>query len=358
MAGEEDRCASRSRTPLKTVLLAYGLGAVLLLLVVLLWFAADVMLLVFASVLLAVLFDDGAAWIERRLRLPRRAALPLLLAVVIGVLALVGWLIAPQIADQTRQLAADLPQAFQRLRSYLERNGVLADIAAHLPSPRQLMPSTDDVAQQAGGAVTRVFGGLGNVVVVMFVSIYLAAQPGVYLRGIVILLPPKRRERGRAVLKTLGETLRLWLRGKLISMAVIGVMTAIGLAALGIPLALALGLVAGLLDFIPYIGPLLAAVPAVLIAFSQEPTLALYAALLFFGLQLLEGYLLLPLVERRTVSLPPALTITMQVVMGVSFGLIGIALATPLTAVLAVLIAMLYVEDVLGDQVKLPSAEH
>lgn len=118
-----------------------------------------------------------------------------------------------------------------------------------------------------------------------------------------------------------------------------------------------LGILAGLLDFIPYIGPILAAVPAVLIAFSESPMLALYVALLFIGLQAAEGYLLLPLIERRTVSLPPALTIIMQILLGAFFGLAGVALATPLTAVLAVLITMLYVQDVLGDQVSIPG-EH
>ncbi|WP_420473766.1 AI-2E family transporter [Noviherbaspirillum sp. ST9] len=147
----------------------------------------------------------------------------------------------------------------------------------------------------------------------------------------------------------------LWLRGKLLSMTVVGAATAIGLTILGVPLALALGLVAGLLDFIPYIGPVLAAIPALLIAFSQGPMLALYVILLFIVLQLLEGYLLLPLIERKTVSMPPALTITMQVLMGLAFGLAGIALATPLTAVVAVLVAMLYVEDVLDDRVNLPA---
>lgn len=122
----------------------------------------------------------------------------------------------------------------------------------------------------------------------------------------------------------LGEihhTLAQRLMGKLLSMLVIGVLTAAGLALLGVPLALLLGIVAGLLDFIPYIGPIIAGVPAVLIAFTEGPTLALYAILLFVALQVAEGYLLLPLIERRTVSLPPALTIGAQVLLGAMFGL-------------------------------------
>lgn len=153
----------------------------------------------------------------------------------------------------------------------------------------------------------------------------------------------------------IGRTLGQWLMGKLLSMLIVGVLTATGLALLQVPLALLLGIVAGLLDFIPYVGPIMAGVPAVLIAFSEGPQLALYVLLLFAALQLAEGYLLLPLIERRTVALPPALTIGAQVLLGALFGFAGVALATPITAVLTVAIAMLYVEDVLGDRGRRPA---
>jgi predicted PurR-regulated permease PerM len=139
-------------------------------------------------------------------------------------------------------------------------------------------------------------------------------------------------------------------------MLIIAVATSLGLALLGVPLALVLGIIAGLLDFIPYIGPIMAGVPAVMLALSDSPTQALYVVLLFVGLQILEGYVVLPLIERRTVSLPPALTISMQVLLGSLFGLSGIALATPLAAVVTVLVAMLYVQDVLGDPVSTPAS--
>jgi predicted PurR-regulated permease PerM len=151
------------------------------------------------------------------------------------------------------------------------------------------------------------------------------------------------------VLDAIGDTLARWLVGKVASMIVVGVATATGLWALDVPLAMVLGLIAGLLDFIPYIGPLMAGVPAVLIAFSISPELGLYTMLLFLGIQLAEGYLLSPLIEARSVSLPPALTIAMQMLLGALFGMAGIALATPIAAVLSVLVTMLYIQDVLGD---------
>ncbi|TKI19934.1 AI-2E family transporter, partial [Bacillus pumilus] len=201
----------------------------------------------------------------------------------------------------------------------------------------------------AGSIFSGVLGTMADIVVALFVAVYLAANPRVYTNGIVALLPHRARPRAREVLNELRRVLGLWILGKLLSMLVVGVATAIGLSLLGVPVALALGLLASLLDFIPYIGSILAAAPAVLIAFTQSPMLALEVSALFLAVHALDGYVLLPLVERKTVSLPPALTISAQVLMGLAFGLGGVALATPLTAVAEVLIQMLYVQDALHD---------
>ena len=339
------------------ILITYTLGALFLLLAVLLWFASSVVLLVFASILMAVLLHDACSKVEKRLRVPRGVALILVLLAVIALIVLAGWLLAPQVIEQTNQLIADIPRSMQRLREVLERNRVLQYASRYLPSPERMADSTGAIVAQAGSVFSGVFGVLGNIAIFLFLGIYLASQPSAYTDGIVKLLPIKKRARGQQVLHEIGETLSLWLKGKLLSMAIVGAVTAIGLMLLGVPLSLALGVLAGLLDFIPYIGPILAAIPAILIAFSNGPLLALYVVLLFVALQMLEGYLLLPLVERKTVSLPPALTIIMQVLMGLAFGLTGVALVTPLTAVATLLIAMLYVQDVLGDQVTLPAEQ-
>lgn len=337
------------------VLIACGISSLFVLLFVLLWFAGTTVLLVFSSVLIAVLLNDASSQLEKRMRLSHGMALGIVLLLAAALLFAGGLLLAPQLSEQVKQLTAELPAALQRLRDYFEGHPVLQQLSGSLPSPEKILSNASSLVSQAGTIFTGVLGGLGNIVIILFLSVYLAIQPRVYTDGIIKLLPQHRRPRGRVVLCELGETLSLWLRGKMLSMLVVGIATSIGLTLLGVPLGLALGVVAGLLDFIPYIGPLLAAVPAVLIAFSEGPQLALYVVLLFVALQMLEGYLLSPLVERKTVSLPPALTITMQILMGMAFGLGGVALASPLTAVVAVLIAMLYVEDVLEDRVELPS---
>ena len=152
------------------------------------------------------------------------------------------------------------------------------------------------------------------------------------------------------------EALRRWLVGRFALMVINGALTAIGLKLLGIPLALTLGVLAGLLNFVPNFGPWIAAIPAVLIAFLQGPQQALYVAVLYLVLQSVDGYLLTPLVDRKSVELPPVLTITAQVVLGLAFGFIGILLASPLTAVTLILIKMLYIEDLLGDRM-MPTPE-
>ena len=152
------------------------------------------------------------------------------------------------------------------------------------------------------------------------------------------------------VWNAVGDTLRRWLVGRAVLMVVNGVMTAAGLWLLGIPLALTLGTIAGLLNFVPNIGPIIAGVPAVLIAWTMGPMPALYVLVLYIVLQSLDGYVLTPLIQQRTVSLAPALTIAAQLLFGVLAGTMGLLLATPMTAAALVLINKLYLEDVLGDE--------
>jgi len=185
------------------------------------------------------------------------------------------------------------------------------------------------------------------LIVVVFLGLYLAFQPGLYTRGIVRLFPKAKRPRMAEVLAETGETLQRWLVGRAILMVANGALTALGLWLLGIPMPFTLGLLAGLLNFVPNIGPILAGVPAVLIAWTQGQALAVFG--LYFVLQMADGYIFTPLVQQRTVSLAPALTILAQVLFGVLAGSLGLLLATPLTAAALVLVRRLYLEDVLGD---------
>ncbi|MET0857240.1 MAG: AI-2E family transporter [Telluria sp.] len=340
---------------LRRVALVYGLGVMFFLVLAGMWFSADALLLIFACLLFAILLYDASRRLSARLPVSRQVALAIVVALLLLVIGGGGWLMAPQISEQAGKLGVAIPQSIDKLLAALQRHEVLKHILGALPSPERLQAELAGMLPRAGLFFTGVLGALGNALIITFVGIYFAATPFTYIDALVTLVPKRRRARAREVTDEIGRTLSRWLFGKACSMVVVGAITAIGLALLGVPLALILGIIAGLLDFIPYLGPLMAGVPAVLIALSISPQLALYTIALFGAIQLAEGYLLQPLVEKKTVNLPPALTISMQVLLGALFGLAGVALATPLTAVLAVLVSMLYVQDVLGDPVKTPS---
>lgn len=349
-----DASEGAARAFLHRVVLVDGIGIIFLLTLAALWFAADVLLLIFACILFAVFLYELARLVQLRLHVSRRLALGLVVAVLLGALVLGGALAAPQLAEQASRLAAVVPDSIEQLRAELGRFKLLRSILVDFPTSAEIRAQLAALAPNAGLFFTGVLGALGNVVIIIFVGIYFAAQPTLYVEAIITLVPQRKRARAREVLEQLGTTLAKWLVGKACSMLLVGTAVAMGLALLGIPFALILGIIAGLLDFIPYLGPLMAGVPAVLIAFSASPLLALYTVLLFLLVQLAEGYLLTPLIDARTVALPPALTIVMQLLFGALFGLPGVALATPLTAVLAVLVTTLYVQDVLGDRASKP----
>lgn len=347
--------AGRHSEFLHRIVLMHGVTLGFLLVLAGIWYSAEAILLVFACILFAILLFELSQLVHKRLRLASRLALPLVVLVMLGIIGGGGVLMAPQISDQADKLTEAVPRALNELRQTLGQYDLARRLLGGIPSDEQLRSYLTSMAPNAGLFFSGILGAVGNVLIITFVGIYFAAKPMLYVDGLVTLVPPAKRERARDVLAEIGRTLAQWLVGKAASMVVVGTLTAVGLSILGVPLALILGIIAGLLDFIPYLGPLMAGVPAVLIAFSQSPTLALYTLGLFGLIQLIEGYLLQPLIEQKTVSLPPALTIVMQVLFGTLFGLAGVALATPLTAVLAVLVTMLYVQDVLGDDVKTPS---
>lgn len=356
-----DQAPSASPSPtqrrlMRRFALVDGIAALFLALLAGIYLAADALLLVFACILFAILLFELSAILCRRFKLNRKLGLAIVVGLLLLVIGLGGWAMAPQIAEQANQLARTIPTSIQRLQQMVEQHPLLKRIASELPQPKQLMQYLGQMVPNAGLFFGGVLGAVGNVAIILFVGIYFAVSPGIYRRGFVRLVPPRKRERAGQVLDEIGGTLARWLLGTSCSMLIAGTATSIGLSLLGVPLALILGIIAGLLDFIPYLGPIMAGVPAVLIALSVDPQLALYTVLLFAGIQLVQGYIVQPLIDSWAVEIAPALIIVMQLIFGTIFGFAGIALATPMTATLMVLIRMLYVEDILGDRPREESA--
>ena len=340
------------------VAIVFCVGTVFLLVIGMIWLAGRVLLVVFAGILLAVFLNGARNRLAEWLQISRNVALAVVVVLMVTILGSAGYFLAPKVAEQIDPLLKAIPSSLERLQSDLKQYEWMEDLLDSMPPPGELIANVSGVLMQARFIFSGTLGVIANIVIIVFVGVYLAAQPQVYITGFLKMVPKRHRQRGREVFEELGLTLELWLFGKLIAMTVVGVSAAIGLMLLDVPLAITLGVIAGLLDFIPYLGPVLAGIPAILMAFSASPTTALYVFFLFVAIQTAESYLISPLVERKTVSLPPALTVTMQVLFAIPFGLMGIALASPMTAVLFVVIAMLYVQDVLDDPVETPGEKH
>jgi predicted PurR-regulated permease PerM len=342
--------SSPHRSLMRRFAIVDGVAVLFLTLLAGVWFAASALLLVFACILFAILLYELSAILCRRFGLNRKLSLGIVVIGLLLVIGLGGWAMAPQMSEQASQLAKDIPASLQRLQQMVEKHPLLKRLASELPQPKQLMQYLGQMVPNAGLFFGGALGAVGNVAIILFVGIYFAVSPRRYIDGFVKLVPQSRRERARQVLSEIGGTLGRWLLGTSVSMLIAGVATTIGLSLLGVPLALILGIIAGLLDFIPYVGPVMAGVPAVLIALSIDPQLALYTVLLFLGIQMIHGYVIQPLIDSHTVQIAPAVIIVMQLIFGTIFGFAGIALATPMTATLMVLVKMLYVEDILGDR--------
>lgn len=324
-----------------------GLVTAVAIMVLLIWQILDIFMLVFAGILLCVFLTSISGWIQEYTPLTHRWALAVTTVMLLAIIGLFGVLIAPSLIEQGQQLSQNLQSSVDSLQNTLSEQEWTQPILAWLPSSEQL--DSSELITRISGFFSRTFGMLTNVVVILFVGFYLAFEPNLYARGLIKLTPPAYRHRAGEVLDEVAYTLRWWLAGRLATMVVIGVVATVGLYLLGIPLALFLGVLAGLLAFIPVVGPVLALIPPLLIAFTISPTRALYVFILYMILEILESYLITPIIQRKTVDLPPVLLIFLQMIFGLFFDVIGLLIAAPAAAVLVVLTKMLYVGDVLGD---------
>lgn len=308
------------------------------------FYAPDVFLLIFAGILVSIFLRSLSNTLTEYSGIPEGWSLGFVILVLIALFSVTSYFAAPSIAEQFDQLVRRIPESLERLRGQIEGYSWGRSLLSEA-QPENILGESRRVMSGVGGAFSSLLGWMTNFVVILFIGLYGAIQPGVYKRGFLQLIPIPQRRRIAEVMSAVSETLKWWLIGKFADMAFIGILTTIGLWLLEVPLAFMLGLIAALFTFIPNIGPLLAAAPAILLGLSISPQLALYVGVLYTLVQMIESYILTPLIQRKTINLPPALTLATQVLLGVSLGGLGVALATPLTAALLVITKMLYVED-------------
>jgi predicted PurR-regulated permease PerM len=357
----------------------------------LLWVGRSVFLIGFFGVLLGIVLTAGVDRLQR-FRIPRGIGAVLIVLLVFGALTGLGLLVAPQIGRQFGELRQQLPQAIERVEGWVQQRagGVAtliqsgqgeeakADAAKGADSTGRREASGEQsdsagakpvdlrqgVAQQLAGVGRHFFAlfsstisVLGGLVIMLFVAIFVAVDPGLYHRGLMHLFPHRTRRKAGEVLSATATTLRRWLLMQMIAMLVIGAVTTVALLLLGVKAAVALGIIAGLLEFVPYLGPILSAVPAIGMALVDGPEKALYVALAYTAIQQLEGVVLQPLLMKEGLELPPVLTILGQALFALVFGFLGLLLAVPLLATVMIPVKMLYVRDVVGDEVSVPGEE-
>jgi predicted PurR-regulated permease PerM len=396
-----------SKDVARAVALAMGIYLVLQLI----WFANQLVLVAFLGILFGLAVEAGVDRLER-FRIPRGVGAALIVLAFFGMLTGIGASIAPTIREQSAELRRKVPVAVDRLEEWLKKRqnglfgfvlggrgsdttagattGATTGATAAAPAgqdsarPTQIAPTSDSLRAlrdsvrpaEGGGApsaVETMRGSLGRqlgrvtqfvfpflshtvavfagLMLIIFMAIYIASDPNTYHRGLMHMFPHYMRDRAGEVLSAIANVLRRWLVTQLIAMATIGVVTTIGLLILGVEAAFALGLIAGLLEFIPTIGPILSAVPAIAMAFVDSPQKALMVVALYVGIQFLENHLLIPMLMKGGVDIPPVLTILAQALMTLLFGFLGLMVAVPFIAAVMVAVKMLYVERVVGDDV-------
>lgn len=334
--------AARSTTSVTHyILIAVALVAV----AALLWRVVDALVIGFGGVVIGTVLRAAALPLSRATGWSQRASLVAVVLTLIVVFGLLCWLFGRQAALQFAEMRERLPAAAAKFQAWIAESQL----------GRVIIDSVKQMSTQGGplsglsSAFGAAVGGVGNLILILFAGIYLAADPPMYRDGALRLLPPSRRRQVGRALDDAGAALHRWLVAQIIVMVAVGTMTGVGLALLGVPLALSLGLLAGLLEFVPVVGPIVATIPGVLLAFAKGPQTALYALLLYIAVQQIESNILTPLIQRWAVALPPVVALLAIVACGLLFGVLGVIFATPMAVVAMALVKHLYVEDTLEN---------
>ena len=375
----------------------------------LIWVAQTVFLTAFLGILFGLAVSAGVDWLRARIKLPRGILAAVIVFGAAGAIVSFFVVSGPVLATQSRELRTKLPEAIDKIDAWVQsrQSGFLGSImrggsgasstapavqpapqtppdirgAPKQPAPDSALTASGQPGQgqiAAGGqtaappqtlseriigqlsGLTRYFFGfisstisvVAGLVLILVLSIYVGADPDTYHDGLMKLFPRPWRARGGEVLTAMSIALRKWLVTQLIAMVVIGVVSTVTLLILGVPAAVPLGVLAGLFEFIPTVGPILSALPAIAMGFVESPEKALAVIIAYFAIQQMENYLLIPFLMREGVDLPPALTIMAQALMALIFGFLGLLCAVPALAATMVAVKMLYVQDVVGEPVE------
>lgn len=321
------------------------------------------LLLVFAGILLAVMFSGITNWIKEKTHLNRGVSLFLGVVLIFGIIIGVFLLLAPSVSNQFSQLGNTLPQSLNEFKNWLNQYSWGDELAKKIPADFSVSQIFSGQGEGSGfltgqksliskvtGVVSSFFSVLVDLLIVLVTALFFAASPKLYVNGFVSLFAIRNHDRLKDVLQKMYVVLKKWLLAMLISMTIVGITTAIAYLIIGLPVPYALAVLAFFFEFIPNFGPWLAGIPAVLIGFTNGAQTAFIVAIVFLIIQLIESFWLIPMILKKAIKLPPALLLFFQVLLGIAQGVLGLLLAAPLLAVLMVAVQELWIEDVIKDK--------
>jgi predicted PurR-regulated permease PerM len=329
------------KTAVTVLLLAVGIVLVL----TVAWMGRVILLLLFAALILACLQSAIVTWVMKKLKLGRKMTFALIMLVGTALVTIALWVSGPDIIDQFQSLQSELPQAFQQSVAHAKEHNWGRWVLSQWSGYSQLSSSTTYAVTQIGGFVLTTASLVTGMVIIVFLGLYLAAEPEVYYAGLRRVIPKNNRATFDGCAFRAVHMIRSWLFAQMLSMVAIGLLVTIGLWLLGVPLAGTLGIIAALLTFIPNFGAILSVVPAALLAFAISPVKGLLTIFLFMAVHFVEGNIITPLLQRKIVRLPPALTLIAQLLLAVIAGPLGFALAAPLTAATMGVFQVLFPSD-------------
>lgn len=353
-AADSQAAGALQRRFVRRVMIVVGVVGLISVTLVIFGLAWTAMLTLFGGVLIGVILDGVANRISVWTRMPRTLALALVLLLGLGAAIGIGFWFGPALVGQLEGLREQLTTAWESSRAWLEQR----EWGARVLEDMSNMQLTSVLSPRFGGLLSTTVGTIASLLLVAVFGIYFAFDPELYIGGFVHLFPQEQRERVRELFGAIARALRSWFLGRLLSMAVVGVGTGIGLWIADIPLAAPLGTLAGLASFVPNLGPIMSSIPGILVGLSISPQMALWALLVYVVVQLLESNLITPFIEQWVVSLPPVLLLAFQMLMGLSAGVIGLFMATPLLVTIVVIVQILYLRDVLEDDVEVIGGPH
>lgn len=344
---------------LKKVLIFVLIVLSVVLLVMFVGKAINTLLLIFAGILLGVVFRAARDFIHDTTNMNHGLSLALVLLLFVTFTGLIGYLLVPQVVNQADTFYKEVPKTWEMTKEAISGWGWGRELANENPRVQDFFTAKTGSTGEDYDMTERILSYLSfsasviaAMVLIFVIAIYIAAEPKLYSEGFIRLFPIPRRKRVVQLMDEISITIQWWMVGQLCSMLILGTLATVGLWLLGVPYAIMLGALTAFMTFIPNLGPIIAAVPILLIALTAGVDTAIFTGIFYTVLQCIEGYFITPMIHHRAIDVPPVLIIVIQFLLYYLIGFLGVLLAMPLIGCMAVLVKRLYIQDILGDPLR------